>query len=82
MSPHHGANVNKINLPSVRVVGATPGEEQAILLKLLRFFALPGVNRPILPGTRMIGSGQVSFPYLKRFDERTGARAVRAYFPW
>jgi len=35
-------------------------------LKLLLFFAFPDIDRPILQGTRMIGSGQVSFPYLKR----------------
>jgi len=53
-------------LPSVHVVDATPGEEQAIPLKLLLFFAFSNADRPILQGTRMIGPGQVSLPHLKR----------------
>ena len=77
---HHGTNVKKrrknnnlqfiivyfYKLPSAHVVDATPGEEQAIPLKLLLFFAFPDVDRPMLQGTRMIGPGQLSLPYLKR----------------
>ena len=50
----------------MHIVDATPGEEQAIPLKLLLFFAFSNAGRPILQGTRMIGPGQVSLPYLKR----------------
>ena len=69
-------------LPSVHVVDATPGEEQAIPLKLLLFFAFPDIDRPILQGTRMIGSGQVSFPYLKRLMKvHTRTRRMSSRFP-
>jgi exosome complex component RRP42 len=60
-------------LPSVHVVDATPGEERAIPLKLLLFFAFPG-DGPMLQGTRMIGSGQLSSPYLKRLIKVRNAR--------
>ena len=63
-------------LPSVHLVDATPGEEQAVPLKLLHFFS--NADRPILQGTRMIGPGQVSLPYLKRLM-KVRTRATRAH---